>query len=311
MSDSCVTVGDSSLGSKVANELGCKFVKVDNRVFPDGEIAPRIIVESADDIKDKNVVAVFQKGVEEPVNNYVLRSFLTLSTLKRYGAQRLIAVFPYFAYARQDNEFRLGEPVSCGIVAKIFEDVGVSDFLTITSHVHRITGIDKWFPNIKAYDISGVTTLAEYVRDNVKSPQEFVVFAPDGEGLTWATEMANIIGSGQASALEKERDVNTGEIKQKLLSDVDVKGKNILIVDDIVSTGKTIAQAANMLRKEKGAKKVAFAYVHPVHSPGAVELMKKQSPLFIATTDTLETSVRGVEVITVAGAVAKKVKEIL
>ena len=132
MSDSCVTVGDSSLGSKVANELGCKFVKVDNRVFPDGEIAPRIIVESADDIKDKNVVAVFQKGVEEPVNNYVLRSFLTLSTLKRYGAQRLIAVFPYFAYARQDNEFRLGEPVSCGIVAKIFEDVGVSDFLTIT-----------------------------------------------------------------------------------------------------------------------------------------------------------------------------------
>ena len=156
-----------------------------------------------------------------------------------------------------------------------------------------------------------MTTLAEYVRDNVKSPQEFVVFAPDGEGLTWATEMANIIGSGQASALEKERDVNTGEIKQKLLSDVDVKGKNILIVDDIVSTGKTIAQAANMLRKEKGAKKVAFAYVHPVHSPGAVELMKKQSPLFIATTDTLETSVRGVEVITVAGAVAKKVKEIL
>jgi ribose-phosphate pyrophosphokinase len=311
MSDSCVTVGDATLGSKVANELGCKFIKVENRVFPDGEIAPRMIVESIDDVRHKNVVAVFQKGAEEPVNNYVLRTFLTLSTLRRYEAQRLVAVFPYFAYARQDNEFRLGEPVSCGIVAKIFEDIGVSDFLTITSHVHRITGIDKWFPSIKAYDISGVTTLAEYVRDHVESPQEFVVFAPDGEGLAWAKEMANIVGSGQASALEKERDVNTGEITQKLLGDVDVKGKSVLLVDDIVSTGKTIAHAANLLRKEKGAKKVAFAYVHPVHSPGAVDLMRRQSPLFIATTDTLETSEKGIKVVTVAGAVAKKVREIL
>jgi ribose-phosphate pyrophosphokinase len=311
MSDSCVTVGDASLGSKIANELNCKFIKVDNRVFPDGEIAPRILVESVDDIKNKNVVAVFQKSVEEPVNNYVLRSFFTLSTLKRYEAQRLIAVFPYFAYARQDNEFRVGEPVSCGIVAKIFEDVGITDFITITSHVHRITGINKWFPNVKAYDISGVTPLAEFVKNNAESPEEFLVFAPDGEGLVWATEMANIIGSNRASALEKERDVNTGEIKQKLFNEVDVRGKNILIVDDIVSTGKTIAQAANMLRKEKGAKKVAFTYVHPVHSPGAVELMRKQSPLFIATTDTLETSAKGIEVVSVAGAVAKKVKEIL
>lgn len=311
MSDSCVTVGDAGLGSKVANELACKFVRVDNRVFPDGEIAPRILVESTEEINNRNVVAVFQKGAEEPVNNYVLRSFLTLSTLKRYEARRLIAVFPYFAYARQDNEFRVGEPVSCGIVAKIFENVGVTDFLTITSHVHRITGIKKWFPDIKAYDISGVTTLAEYVKNNIKSSQELVVFAPDSEGLTWATEMANFIGSGQASALEKERDVNTGEIKQKLIGEVDVRGKNILIVDDIVSTGKTIAQAANMLRRERGARKVAFAYVHPVHSPGAVELMKKQSPIFIATTDTMETSARGIEVVTVAGAVAKKVKEIL
>jgi ribose-phosphate pyrophosphokinase len=311
MSDSCVTVGDASLGSKIANELNCKFIKVDNRVFPDGEIAPRILVESVDDIKNKKVVAVFQKGVEEPVNNYVLRSFLTLSTLKRYESQRLIAVFPYFAYARQDNEFRVGEPVSCGIVAKIFEDIGVTDFITITSHVHRITGINKWFPDIKAYDISGVTPLAEFVKNYAKSPEEFLVFAPDAEGLVWATEMANMIGSNRASALEKERDVNTGEIKQKLLNEVDVRGKNILIVDDIVSTGKTIAQAASMLRKEKGAKKVAFTYVHPVHSPGAVELMRKQSPLFIATTDTLETSAKGIEVVSVAGAVAKKVKEIL
>ncbi|WXG43661.1 MAG: ribose-phosphate diphosphokinase [Promethearchaeati archaeon SRVP18_Atabeyarchaeia-1] len=311
MSESCIVVGDAILGSKIASELNCRFIKVDNRVFPDGEIAPRILVESVDDIKSKSVVAVFQKGGEEPVNNYVLRSFLTLSTLKRYGADRLIEVFPYFAYARQDNEFRIGEPVSCGIVAKIFEDAGATDFITITSHVHRITGIDKWFPNIKAYDISGVAPLAEFVKNKAQSPEEFVVFAPDGEGIGWATEMASIIGSDTASALEKERNVNTGEIKQKLVNEVDVRGRNILIVDDIVSTGKTIAQAANMLKKEKGAKKVAFAYVHPVHSPGAVELMRKTSPIFIATTDTIDNSAKGIEVVSVAGAVAKKIKEIL
>jgi ribose-phosphate pyrophosphokinase len=123
--------------------------------------------------------------------------------------------------------------------------------------------------------------------------------------------MASIIGSDTASALEKERNVDTGEIKQKLVNEVDVRGRNILIVDDIVSTGKTIAQAANMLKKEKGAKKVAFAYVHPVHSPGAVELMRKTSPIFIATTDTIDNSAKGIEVVSVAGAVAKKIKEIL
>jgi ribose-phosphate pyrophosphokinase len=309
--DNICVIGDTGLGSKIAFELSARFIKVDNRIFPDGELAPRILVEKVEDVKNKNIIAVFQKGESESINNYVLRSFLTLSTLRRYEADRLVAVFPYFAYARQDNEFRLGEPVSCGIVAKIFEDVGVTDFITVTSHVHRITGLSKWFPHIKAYDVSGIATLAEYVKNNTTSPEDLVVFAPDGEGLPWAKEMAEIIGSHQASALEKERDVNTGEISQKLVEDVDVKGKSIVIVDDIVSTGKTIARASNLLRKQKGAKKVAFSYVHPVHSSGAVDLMKKESPSFIVTTDTIETLVKGVEVTSVARVISTRIKEVL
>jgi ribose-phosphate pyrophosphokinase len=309
--DNICVIGDTGLGSKIAVELSTRFIKVDNRIFPDGELAPRILVEKVEDVKNKNIITVFQKSESESINNYVLRSFLTLSTLRRYEADRLVAVFPYFAYARQDNEFRLGEPVSCGIVAKIFEDVGITDFITVTSHVHRITGLSKWFPHTKAYDVSGIGTLAEYVKNHTTSPEDLVVFAPDAEGLPWAKEMAEIIGAHQASALEKKRDVNTGEISQKLVEDVDVKGKNIVIVDDIVSTGKTIAQASNLLRKQKGAKKVAFSYVHPVHSPGAIELMKRESPPFIVTTDTIETLVKGVEVISVAKVISARIKEVL
>jgi ribose-phosphate pyrophosphokinase len=240
-----------------------------------------------------------------------MRSFLTLSTLKRYEAKRLMAVFPYFAYARQDNEFRLGEPVSCGIVGKMFEDAGVTDFITVTSHVHRITGLEKWFPGIKAYDVSGIAALAESVRNRVKSPEDFVVFAPDSEGLAWAKEMASLIGSPQASAFKKERNVDTGEISQKIVEDIDVKGKTILLVDDIVSTGKTTARAADILKKKMGAKKVAFTYVHAVHSPGASDLLRKESPLFTITTDTIETSAKGVEVASVAKVISEKIKAIL
>nr|MDO8099612.1 ribose-phosphate diphosphokinase [Candidatus Njordarchaeota archaeon] len=306
-----VVVGDFGLGSKIASDLNVKFIPIEDRVFPDGEIAPRIRLDSMEDVKDRNVVAVFQKKEEENVNNYVMRSFLTLSTLKRYEVKRLVVTFPYFAYARQDNEFRLGEPVSCGIVARIFEYTGVTDFITVTSHVHRITGLEKWFHKIKAYDVSGIIALGQFVKNKVKSPEEFIVFAPDSEGLAWAKEMADLIGSHQASALEKERDVNTGEISQKIVQHVDVKGKSILLVDDIVSTGKTAARAANMLRKKMGAKKVAFTYVHPVHSPGATDLLRKESPLFIVTTDTIETSARGVEIASVAKVISDKIRQIL
>jgi ribose-phosphate pyrophosphokinase len=96
-----------------------------------------------------------------------------------------------------------------------------------------------------------------------------------------------------------------------LVHDIDVKGKSIIIVDDIVSTGKTIARAANLLKKQKGAKKVAFSYVHPVHSPGALELMKKEAPPLIVTTDTIETSAKGVEVTSVAGVICGKIREAL
>jgi ribose-phosphate pyrophosphokinase len=111
--------------------------------------------------------------------------------------------------------------------------------------------------------------------------------------------------------LKKERDVNTGEITQKVVQDVDLRGKSVLLVDDIVSTGKTTARAANMLRKKMGAKKVAFTYVHPVHSPGAIDLLKRESPLFIVTTDTIETSIKGIEVASVAGTISEKIKQIL
>jgi len=303
-----IIVGDN-LAKSLAEELGAKHINIERRVFPDGELCPRI--EMTDEYKDnekafdgEDVVLTFQKFRNETPNDYVMNFLITLRNLKDLGSKKVICVFPYMTYARQDQKFRDGEPFTVDILAKLLNFSGADYFITLTSHTHRRDDIIDLFGECEAYNVSGIPALAEQVK-KMKLENPFVL-GPDGESIQWAKEMADIIGTDGYAALKKKRDVNTGQI-QTITENIDLKSKDVVIVDDIISTGKTMINAINFSR-ESGAKSVTLAAVHGLMVGDILDKLKDMEVLDVITTNTVENPVSKADVIPI---VAKKIKEIL
>ncbi len=266
-------------------------IRIEDRVFPDGELNPRIVLENGSSIENDHIVLYFPKKSSESPNDYLLRLFLLIDTVKKLKASEITAIIPYFPYARQDKVFRPGEPLSAKVVAKILENLGINRIITVTPHIQRIKDFSIWFEHAEVKELSGIKVLATWIKDNVKLDKNTLFVAPDWEAAKWAREMATLLGYSEehVGRIAKERDVNTGEIQQKIIDvpkwvNTDTK---VVIVDDIVSSGKTMVNAAKLLQTEKGIKNFIFSYVHPVHSPGAIDLLLSLKPQTIVCTDTI------------------------
>jgi ribose-phosphate pyrophosphokinase len=207
---------------------------------------------------------------------------LIADAAKRHGAKKVAAVVPYLAYARQDRVFLQGEAISIETVANMLKVAGIDSLLTV--NVHQAKVLEKFpFP---AKTISAISLLAEYFKQ--KGFEKAFALAPD-EGALWLVEEAKSVLGGECGYLEKHRDRYTGQItmeKKKL----DVRGKTVIIFDDIISTGGTIASAAEIM-KQAGADKVYAACVHPLLIGDAEKRILESGVEEIVGTDSVQSHV--------------------
>jgi len=237
------------LGEKVAELLGAEAVPLVFKTYPDGESYVRL------EGKVQNEEVAIIQTTSPPQDTRLIQLALIADAAKRHGAKKITAAVPYLAYARQDKVFLQGEAISIETVANMLKAAGIDRLITV--NVHQAKVLAKFpFP---AKTISAISLLAEYFKK--KGLEKAFALAPD-DGALWLAEEAKSVLSGDCGYLEKHRDLYTGQItiEEKKL---DVRGKPVIIFDDVISTGGTIALAAKIM-KELGAEKVYAACVHPL-----------------------------------------------
>jgi ribose-phosphate pyrophosphokinase len=268
-----------SLGKKIAESLDARVVPVNVKTFPDGEYALRF----EGDLSGEEVIVVQTTG--PPQDKNVMELLLMLDAAKDLGVKKVTAVVPYLAFARQDKRFLGGEAVTAETVVKLIEACGVDRFVTVNIHSEKTL---KKF-NVPTENLSAITSLAEYFKS--RGLNGAFSLSPD-KGAVGLVEEADRVLGGEYGWLRKERDRYTGEIQVEEKS-LNVKGRDVIVFDDIISTGGTTARAIEML-KSQGARKVYSACVHPLLIGEAITKIVDSGAEEIVGTDSLLNSVRTV-----------------
>jgi ribose-phosphate pyrophosphokinase len=264
-----------SVAEDISKELNIPMAKTESRRFPDGEFYVRIL----DDISNEEVVIVQTTYPDENI----IELLILQNAVKEANAKESTVIIPYFGYARQDTKFKDGEPVSAKAMAEI---IGLNADKIITVDPHKDHIIDFFSTN--AYSCSAIPEIAKYLKEkNVD-----MILAPDKGALVRAKEASMIIGC-DFDYMEKTRiDGETIQIKPKKL---DAKNKNVAIIDDIISTGGTMAKSIHHLKKH-GAKKVMVACTHGLFAGEAIKKLKSSGAVEIIATDTIQSSYSKVKI---------------
>lgn len=269
------------IASKVAENLGAPLGEVKKSRFPDNEIYIR-----ADGLDDRTVIVSSLPDAESIVELLLL--------IDACEGSEVNLVIPYMAYARQDKRFNTGEPISIRAIAQALSR-GVARIITVNIHEPDVL---KYF-GVPAVNISIAPAVGEYLaKTAIENP---LILAPDDGAWSFAQGVAADCG-WDCNHLDKTRHSGVEvSIRQK---DVGVAGRNVVIVDDIISTGGTLATAAEMLAAE-GARSISAACVHGVFSGGGYARLIAAGFSQIASSDTIE---RGCSVISAAPAIAEALR---
>lgn len=238
------------LAKEISDLLSVSLGKVLIETFPDGEIGVQIL----ENVRGRDVF-VLQTIARHP-NHYLMELLIIVDALKRSSARAIVAVIPYFGYARQDRMEKRGEPITARLVANLLETAGVTEVLTMDLHAEQIQG----FFDIPVESLSARPLLLEAVRGSDLG--RFVVVASDKGGIKLAHAFAGEMKIDLAF-VDKRR-INGERVEIKALIG-GVHGKDVLLVDDIYSTGRTLETAAKVCL-ESGANRIFAATTHFVAS---------------------------------------------
>lgn len=281
----CVLAGPASrdLAQSIAKILAADLIDVELRVFPDGESKVKINGDPS------GKLAVVVQSTYPPVNSHLLEALFIIRKASRMGSD-LCAVIPYMAYARQDKEFVKGEAVSMEFVAHMFNTSGAKSVITVDIH----SGLALSYFTIPAFDVSAVSLLAGHFKSrDLVNP---IIVSPDLGGIERAEQFASILGR-ESIALPKQRDRTTGEVTIDPSAPElgKVKERDVIVVDDMISTGGSIAKASEVLRRS-GCGDVYVTCTHALLLDGAYDKLMKADVKEIVATNTVPSQVSKVDV---------------
>jgi len=263
-----------TLAQKISEILNAPLVKVRTKRFPDGEF----YFKFEEDISGENLLIV--QSLYPPQDAHAMELFIILHTARDLGAETIRVFAPYLAYSRQDERYLEGECLSAAMVAEVLEKLGADAVYTIDVHNENVL---KMY-NIPIYNLTASGELARYfVKKGLENP---LVISPDEEELAIrrVKHAAKVLNTDWDS-LEKRRDRYTGEIIT-YAKDLNVKGRDALIIDDIISTGRTIANAAKIL-KDQGAERIFVGVSHALLLGDSIKIIKESGVKEIAGTDSV------------------------
>ena len=274
MSKLTVISGKSSesLAKELSKKIKANFVKSEIKVFPDGESKITLIGKIS---KKKSIVL---QSISPPVDTNLVQ-ILSLITKAKENSSEVVVVIPYMGYARQDREFLPGEIITMKILGKLFKSAGASKIIIVD--IHSSIGL-KYF-SIKTKNVTAIPDLVGYFKKlSLKNP---LIVSPDQGGKERAKEFAKEFNSDYI-ALEKTRDRKTGKVKIKTKNLEEVKNRDLILVDDIISTGGSIIKATQFLKKQK-CKRIYVACTHALLMNDAEKKIKKAGVTSIISTNTI------------------------
>lgn len=285
---------NQSLAKKIAKELGVRVGKVELSRFSNDEA--RVWVNESNPGKK----AVLVQSLSEPTDQNLIEFCLIADALQRLGVKRIIAVIPWLGYSKQDKVFRSGEPLSVKVIAKMLQVVPLDKVITFDLHNLAIPG----FFEVAVVNLSGRQVFGDYCKKLITD--KTVIAAVDAGSVKSSERFSDDLGGVPLIYMNKVRDLVTGKVVYKSISEP-VTGKHVLIKDDLISTGGTLAAAAEFLQKN-GASKIDVCATHHLYVKGAQEKLDKTAINQIMVTDTVErkSASKKLKVISVAGMIAQE-----
>ncbi|NMB57503.1 ribose-phosphate pyrophosphokinase [Candidatus Beckwithbacteria bacterium] len=283
------------LAHKIAQNLDCKLAKVEINKFPNQEIRLWINEEKID-----HKAVVVQSFAKEP-DRMIIEFCLLVDALKRLGVKEITAVIPWMGYCIQDKIFRNGEPLSSRVIADIIQATKVNEIITVDLHNETTQG----FFSLPLIHLSATNLFVEKLKNNNLD----CLVAPDVGALKETIPIAKAMNL-PIVIISKKRDLQTGKV-QILGIEGDIEGKNALIVDDFISTGGTLIQAAEFLKKQK-AKTITVAATHHLFVEGVEARLEKSLIDKLYITDTINSEDEKVDhqfldIISISETITKKI----
>ena len=262
------------LAKKIADYLGTNVGDSQVGSFSDGEV----FVNINETVRGSDVFVI--QSTSNPVNDNLMELLIMIDAFKRASAGRITAVIPYFGYARQDRKSKARDPISAKLVADLIATAGADRVLTMDLHAAQIQG----FFNVPVDHLLGVPVLAKYFKTAFEDVlDEVVVVSPDLGSVTRARNFANKLDVPIAIIDKRRPKANVSEVMNII---GDIKGKQVILVDDMIDTAGTIVNGAQALI-DRGAKKVYACCTHGVLSGPAIERIQNSCIEELVMLDTI------------------------
>ena len=287
------------LALKISERLNVPLINVLVARFSEGEIR----VEIKENIRGKDVFII--QSTCPPTNDNLMELLILTDAARRASADRITAVLPYYGYARQDRKDQPRVPITAKLVANLIVAAGANRVLTMDLHANQIQG----FFDIPVDHLYAINELCEYFKN--KNLSNLVVVSPDVGGIKMARAYAKRLGASLAIVDKRRSSPDKTQVMHILGN---VKGKNALLVDDIVATAGSLIEAVDALKK-KGIKDVYAAASHGILSGAAISRLKNCHHLKeLVITDSIpltkKRQISKIKVVTVASLLAEAVQRI-